>query len=142
MQAQVQVFLLNYEYSQSYADENFDGKESADNRKMDWEDELVINELSGAHSFKDASTYVLQGMKNEAPFAEEIPNMMCWEFNTNKGENVVIACSKEIVEEHHFEENEKGFVLKVYLKSDEPLSNPIPGVYIAAKSFPESLIDA
>ena len=43
MKCTIHVYLLNELYSQEIADNNHDGKESADNKKYIWEDELSIN---------------------------------------------------------------------------------------------------
>lgn len=142
MQAEVHFYLLNYDFSQEYADANHDGLESANNRKIDWEDELAISELKSDYVVKENGSYFLQGEKNNKPFSEEIENMFLISFNTEDNGQLEIGCSNEILESHNIEKTEDGLLVKVYLKSDEPLSNPIPGIYIAAKRFPESLIDA
>ena len=142
MQAQVHFYLLNYDFSQEYADANHNGNESPDNRQFDWEDELAIKKLSSNYTTVKHSTYVLRGFRNDKPFQEEIENMFLISFMTEDGEGLAIGCSHEILESYKIEELDEGLLIAVFLKSDEPLSNPTPGIYIAAKRFPESLMNA
>lgn len=142
MQAEVHFYLLNYDFSQEFADAHHAGEESANNRKIDWEDELAINDLETEHQVKNDSSYFLKGVKNGESFSEEIENMFLILFKTKSGEELMIGCSNEILDNYFIDETKNGLVIKIYLKSDEPLSNPLPGIYIAAKRFPENLIDA
>ena len=142
MQVEVHFYLLNYDFSQEFADANHDGKESPNNRKIDWEDELAINNLKADYEVKKFASYFLKGEKNGKPFSEEIENMFLISFNTEDEGQLEIGCSNEILESHSIEKTNDSLLVKVYLKSDEPLSNPIPGIYIAAKRCPENLIDA
>jgi hypothetical protein len=142
MKIEAHFYLLNYDFSQEYADANHNGKESENNRIMDWEDELEITEVSSNYVVTESTSYYLKGEKNNQPFSEEIKNMFLISFETDSGDQLNIGCSNEILSSHNIVSKEGGLVINVFLKSDEPLSNPVPGIYIAAKRFPDSLIDA
>ena len=43
MNCKIHIYLLNDLFSQELADAEFNGKESADNLRYEWEDELEIN---------------------------------------------------------------------------------------------------
>lgn len=142
MQVEVHFYLLNYDFSQEYADANHGGKESENNRKMDWEDELLIRDLQNGYDVIEDAVYSLKGDKNGQSFSEKIENMFLISFKTASGDLLEIGCSNEILQLHEIEGIGEGIIIKIFLKSDEPLSNPVPGIYIAAKRFPDSLIDA
>ena len=38
------------------------------------------------------------------------------------------------------EEKEDETVIRIYLKDYEPMSNPVPGIYIASQEFPKELV--
>ena len=52
------------------------------------------------------------------------------------GQQGAFAVSESILDSYTFQ----GDKLEVFLKDYEPMSNPIPGVYIASKEFPKELI--
>lgn len=134
-------YLLNDHFSIEHANENFNGKESELNRRYEWEDELEIKtEVSDVH-VEENGTFVLQGdLPDGDAFSNEIPKMRL--FNIANGEKVVaqLACSESIISSFDLEKSEEGFVVKIYIKDDEPLANPVPGIYIAAQEFPKELI--
>jgi hypothetical protein len=51
-----------------------------------------------------------------------------------------VGCSESILQELHIIRNEQETIIEIHLKDYEPLSNPIPGIYIGSKSFPKELI--
>ena len=134
-------YLLNDHFSIEHANENFNGEESELNRRHEWEDELEIKtEVSDVH-VEENGTYLLQGeLPDGDAFSNEIPSMRL--FNIANGEKVVaqLACSESIISSFDIEKSEEAFVVKIYIKDDEPLANPVPGIYIAAQEFPKELI--
>ena len=52
-----------------------------------------------------------------------------------------MACSESIVESFEFLDEAGNKRLNVYLKEEEPHTNPIPGIYIALQEFPKELAD-
>jgi hypothetical protein len=134
-------YLLNDHFSIEHANENFNGEESELNRRHEWEDELEIKtEVSDVH-VEENGTYVLQGeLPDGNSFSNSISKMRL--FNIANGEQVVaqLACSESILSSFDIEKSHEAFVVKIYIKDDEPLANPVPGIYIAAQEFPKELI--
>jgi hypothetical protein len=134
-------YLLNDHFSIEHANENFNGEESELNRRHEWEDELEIKtEVSDIH-VEENGTYVLQGeLPDGNSFSNSISKMRL--FNIANGEQVVaqLACSESIISSFDIEKSDEAFVVKIYIKDDEPLANPVPGIYIAAQEFPKELI--
>ncbi|MFT6503134.1 MAG: hypothetical protein ACJASQ_003266 [Crocinitomicaceae bacterium] len=134
-------YLLNDHFSIEHANENFNGEESELNRRHEWEDELEIKtEVSDVH-VEENGTYVLQGeLPDGDSFSNSISKMRL--FNIANGEQVVaqLACSESIISSFDIEKSDEAFVVKIYIKDDEPLANPVPGIYIAAQEFPKELI--
>jgi hypothetical protein len=50
-----------------------------------------------------------------------------------------MACSESIVENFELTDEDGGKRLNVYLKEEEPHTNPIPGIYVALQEFPKEL---
>lgn len=140
MTCRIHFYLLNDHFSQEYADQHNDGNESEMNRKYQWEDELAINVAHTDIEVIENGKYVLQGtLPDEKPFQHEIESMRL--FNVVNDSEVIaqLACSESTLDSFELSGNEEK-VLKVYLKGEEPLSNPVTGIYIAAQEFPKELI--
>ena len=58
---------------------------------------------------------------------------------TNGVEGALVV-SESILDSYDFNVSDEKSILNVYLKDYEPLANPLPGVYIATKEFPNQLI--
>lgn len=136
----IHFYLLNDDFSQEYADMHNDGKESEMNRLYEWEDELEITAPVDEVKVEEGE-YVLRGQRGESVFEEVIPEMSLFKLESDGKLIATLACSSLLLNEYKKEDVGGNLILKVYLKDKEPLSNPIPGVYIAAKHFPESLIE-
>ncbi|NRA12227.1 MAG: hypothetical protein HRT57_09765 [Crocinitomicaceae bacterium] len=141
MNCKAHFYLLNDHFSVEHANENFNGEESELNRKHQWEDELEIKtEVSDVH-VEENGIYVLQGsLPDGGSFNHDVKKMKL--FNIANGEQVVaqLACSESILSSFDVEKNDDGLIVKIYIKDDEPLANPVPGVYIAVQEFPKELI--
>ncbi len=142
MHCTVRVYLHNDHFSQEYADEHNNGQESELNRRFEWEDELEIKQAVVRVEEFVEDEVVLQGtMPDGAPFHETVPNMRRFILFDEEGTPVAqIACSECLFDT--FEEIVEGdnMEVRVYLKDREPLSNPVPGIYIAARDYPKTLI--
>lgn len=134
--------LLNYDFSQEHADANHNGEPSENNRLYDWEDELALkNEIIDLIVERESS-YFLQGTYSDGKsFSEEVKNMMIFKAIGSDNSETLFACSEETVEMYSIEKNENHINLIVDLSEREPVSNPIPGIYIASQAFPKNLID-
>jgi hypothetical protein len=140
MRCTVHFYKLNYDFSPEFAEAHHEGKPSENNRLYDWEDELAVK--SDIVSFKviENQTFKLQGERGGEPFEEEVKNVMLFEFTDENDTATVMACSHSVVKEYKVEEEEETLKLAIFLEELEPLTNPIPGVYIAVQEFPKSLI--
>jgi len=141
MTCKAHFYLLNDHFSIEHANENFNGEESELNRKHQWEDELEINtDVTDVH-VDENGTYVLQGtLPDGNSFSHDVTQMRL--FNIANNEQVVaqLACSESIISSFDIEKENDVLVVKVYIKDDEPLANPVAGVYIAVQEFPKELI--
>ena len=135
------AYLLNDNYSQEHADAQHGGNESENNRKYLWEDELRINADIDEVILHENGIYFLKGEYPKGSFFEyDVPEMLLYEFKIKGSEPIFLGASKQIVYKHQLNENEDGYKLLIYLKDNEPFSDPIPGIYIASKSFPKALV--
>jgi hypothetical protein len=128
-------------YSQELADEQHEGNQSIDNIKYEWEDELSISsDVISVTELSDVA-YPLAGMNehNEA-FQFDIPNMRLFEIQSSDAPKVYIGASESIVSSSTVEKTDESYTIEIFLKDYEPMSNPTPGIFIAAKSFPKELI--
>jgi hypothetical protein len=79
-------------------------------------------------------------MPDGSAFSHDVENMFLFEIKSSDAPSTFIGASKSIVEEHELIKEETRFVIRLFLKDYEPMSNPIPGIYIASKEFPKALI--
>ena len=141
MRCKVHFFLLNDDFSQEYADMHYDGKESEMNRRFEWEDELGITaDVSKWNELTTTEVPIAGVLPDGEQFEEILPNMRSIELF--EGDTLVarLAASEILIDRIQYEENGDDLAISVYLKDKEPLSNPVPGIYIAARDFPERLI--
>ena len=142
MQLNVHFYMLNEHFSQDHADAQHNGEESENNLKYEWEDELAIS-----HSVKSLTpirkgVYTIQGiLGDDKQFAYDIPETLVFNIEGEDGSMTQMACSEILVENFEVLEIEGGKRLNVYLKEEEPHTNPIPGIYIALQEFPKELAD-
>ncbi len=138
MAYKVKVYMLNPHFSQEHADAQHGGKETENNKYLDWEDELEINNVEEAPEFEIKGKYILRGVRGEnEEFSFEIPEMNLFHFKDVEGNVLDLGCSESLYEKHLMDEENK--ILELYLKG-EPYANPIAGVYIASLDFPTELI--
>tara|TARA_B110000285_G_scaffold189268_1_gene215857 strand:- start:191 stop:613 length:423 start_codon:yes stop_codon:yes gene_type:complete len=140
MNCRIHLYLLNEHFSIEHADANHDGEESDMNRKFEWEDELNVKNVLGVQEIENG-IYVLQGSVSEGEsFAYDVPKMRVFEIETTEGK-LQVGCSESILDSSELEKNETEFSIKILIKDYEPMSNPVPGVFIAAQEFPKELVD-
>lgn len=136
----INVFMNNELYSQEFADEHHAGEESADNKLFEWEDELNIREEIAEVDVEEKATFTLYGEKSDGQsFGIEIPNMLIFNFISEKNDVTQIACSQSLMSNYELIIQDK--LLTIFLKG-EPYANPIPGLYLASKEFPKELISS
>lgn len=140
MRFTARFYKLNDDFSPEFAEANNEGKPSENNRMYEWEDELLLkNDIKSIEVIEDG-TYTLKGEQNGKPFEEPINGMILFNIIGEDNSITQMACSQVLVERYNTKE-EESLSLDVFFKGDEPLSNPIPGVYVALQDFPKSLID-
>ena len=133
----VSVFLKSSSFSEAYANEKHDGKDSPENIRYEWEDEFKV---VGDVVLKDVlrnQEFVLAGeMGEDETFSFTISDMMQFQFEGD-GEISSLVFSERSVDEYvvDLEKNK----LTVYLNDIEDVENPVSGVYIAAADFPKAL---
>lgn len=133
-------YKLNDDFSPEYAEAQNNGEPSANNRLYEWEDELALKNQIISVETEEKSAFILRGQRDGNEFEEKIDDMTIFNIVGEDGSVTEMACSRELIEKYELLENNE-FKLEVFLKGTEPLSNPIPGVYIALQKFPKSLID-
>ncbi len=140
MNCRIHLYLLNEHFSVEHANANHDGEESEMNRKFEWEDELNVKNVLGVQELEN-SIYVLQGSNADGnSFSYDVAKMRVFEIETSDG-NLQVGCSESILDSCELIKNATDFTIKILIKDYEPMSNPVPGVFIAAQEFPKELID-
>jgi len=140
MTCRIHFYLLNDHFSQEYADERNNGEPTEMNRKYLWEDEFTIKTSVTKVDARDFEMYPLQGKRGEEAFTEEVADMRLFYLMDMDAPVAVVGCSEVLLDSYSIQENEDEIVLEAYMKGEEPLANPVTGIYIASRYFPESLI--
>ncbi|RFC54935.1 hypothetical protein [Brumimicrobium aurantiacum] len=141
MKCTARFYKMNYDFSPEFAEAHHDGNESENNRFYDWEDELALtNEVKDIEVIEEG-VYQLQGEKGGEAFTEDIKNVVLFNIIGEDDSVTQMACSKSLVMKFDVEKTENEINLSVYLEEMEPLTNPIPGIYIAIQDFPKFLVD-
>ena len=141
MECKIHVYLLNEHFSAEHAEAHHNGEESENNLKYEWEDEFYVTSSVESVEIHENVSFPLQGeMPDGSAFSHDVENMFLFEIKSLDAPSTFIGASKSIVEEHELIKEETRFVIRLFLKDYEPMSNPIPGIYIASKEFPKALI--
>jgi cytolysin (calcineurin-like family phosphatase) len=141
MNCKIHIYLINDLFSQEIADELHNGKESADNLRYEWEDELEINVAVQRVTEHENGTYTLAGYdENNESFSYAISEMHLFEIESDGNPSTFVGGSKSIIDHCSYEHQDQTHTIRIYLKDYEPMANPVPGIFIASKSFPKSLI--
>lgn len=128
--------LLNENFSPEYAEANFNGEESENNPKFEWEDELEVSNVKNFQITRNATLPLNGILPNDEPFSVEIQQVFVIEITTFENQIAYLGVSESILEDFEQNENE----IKIFIKDYEPHGNPMPGVYIASKEFPKELV--
>lgn len=141
MNCKIHIHLLNELFSQELADAQHNGKETADNLRYEWEDELEItSEVTSVEEHK-AATYTLAGYdENNTLFSYEIEDMHLFEIHSVGDPIAYVGASQSIVDHCTHSTDSNGHTIRIFLKDYEPMANPVPGIFIASKAFPKALI--
>lgn len=141
MNCTINVYLLNDHFSQEHADAHHEGAPSENNRKYLWEDELNIkSKVTDIQEHKMVG-FPLQGvLPNGEQFNHQVQNMRLFEITSKNEAPTFVGCSESILESTSINRVNDSYELVINIKDNEPLANPIPGIYIASKEFPKELI--
>jgi hypothetical protein len=135
----VQVFLKNPSFSEEYAAENHEGKDSPENIRFEWEDEFAIRGEFSDVETKRYEEYTLSGEQGEdKPFHVVFKDVFIFHFISKEGITPLVF-PEAAVDEYVLNRETKR--LKVYLNDKEQIENPIPGIYLFRKDFPKELRD-
>ncbi|MBP5984304.1 MAG: hypothetical protein KA734_11295 [Fluviicola sp.] len=133
----VSVFLKSSSFSEAYANEKHDGKDSPENIRYEWEDEFkVVGDIVLKEVLRNQEFVLAGEMGEDETFSFTISDMMQFQFEGD-GEISSLVFSERSVDEYvvDLEKNK----LTVYLNDIEDVENPVSGVYIAAADFPKAL---
>jgi hypothetical protein len=137
----VNVYLLNEHFSPEYAEAQHNGKESENNLRYEWEDEFAItSDVLSVTAIENASLPLQGEMPDGQIFSHEVSKMLLFEIASSDAPTTFVGASASIVDSYEIDQSGKDMHLKIFLKDYEPMSNPIPGIYIASKEFPKELI--
>ena len=141
MRFRAHFYLLNDDFSQEFADKYHKGEPTENNRLYDWQDELVLkNEVTSVQVERHA-TYTLKGQDQEGNlFEETIKDMVVFFIKGEDGSTTEMACSERLLFMYEIDRGLEEIKLSVVMNEKEPLTNPIPGVYIAVVDFPTHLM--
>lgn len=133
----IQVFLKNNSFSEDYALEKHEGKDSPENIRYEWEDEFRLTDASDVLEIVRDQPFILAGeMGENKPFHYEIQDVIQFIFHGEEGATAVVF-SEKCLDEYVIDHDRKR--LTVYLNDDEVVENPVPGVYIVLSAFPKEL---
>lgn len=140
MRFTARFYKLNDDFSPEYAEAQNNGEPSQNNRLFEWEDELALKNDIKNIEVEENAVFTLRGVRNGNEFEEQIEGMILFNIVGQDDSVTQMACSQELIEKYEVNEG-NDLQLEVYLKGEEPLSNPVPGIYIALQQFPKNLID-
>lgn len=133
----VHVYLKNASFSEEYASENHEGKDSPENIRHEWEDEFAIRGEISDVEVKRHEEYTLSGEQGEGtPFHVVFTDVFMFHFIAKEGITPLVF-PESAVDEYTLDKEKR--VLNVYLNDDEVIENPIPGIYLHGKDFPKEL---
>ncbi len=141
MKVTINVKLVNSKFNQAYADKENEGEETEDNIKYLWEDEFEVQGDVAQFKVLNNATYLLKGLyPNDDEFCFEIPDMTVLECTMEDGSVTQMPFSKKAISKTEKDQNKKGMLFQVYLKSSREVVNPMTGVYILKDDYPEELM--
>ena len=141
MKVTITVKEVNPDFDHDLADRKHGGDETADNILYNWEDEFVISGDVTDFKVRNNMAYELkvQGEEGES-VTYEIPSMMLVDCHLSNGEMTTCAFSRSLVKDSKKVVSGKGDIhFYVFLKGKRTCVNPVPGIYIDGRDFPEQL---
>lgn len=138
MKATIHIKLVNGDFSQSIADDFYEGDASEDNIKYLWEDELYFNNIN---SFKinNNAQYELNYAIGEATKEHIVSNLTIIEGIADTATQQIIVSKKLIKSTNKITTPTNDVVFELILKDNIDFYNPTDGMYIIATDFPKEL---
>lgn len=140
MKLNLHFFLLNENFSPEYAEANHNGQETENNQKYEWEDELDVTDLKSYEILRNSSIPLEGKLPTDEDFSVEFSDMFTLELTTDTNQKARLGVSESIFESYELIEIEDGFTINIFIKDYEPHGNPVPGIYVASKEFPQELV--
>ena len=140
MKCKIYFYCVNELFSQEYANMHHNGMESHDNFKFEWEEELAISSEVLEYSQEIKGTYLLRGEIDNRLFEEKVVNMRIVQLSISDGSTIQVGCSESILDKLDLKTSNDILEISFFLKDYEPYANPVKGIYIASKEFPENLM--
>lgn len=140
MKLTITIKEVNSEFDYEYAEKSHNGRESSDNIKYNWEDQLeLINDITDL-KIRNRAVYILRGERDGQPFEYEIPDMTILDCTGADGSLTQFAFSRRILKDTKKSVTKEGDVqFFVFLKDSAEQVNPVEGIYIHADDFPIDL---
>ncbi|CAN5401115.1 hypothetical protein BH09BAC5_BH09BAC5_04850 [soil metagenome] len=140
MKVTITVKEVNPDFDQEFADRENDGHESEENIRYNWEDEFEVKDDIKDFGIRNNENYLLEGIKEEKPFAFEIPAMTIIECVGENGVVTKFAASRKLIKDTKKNIEKNGDIhFFLFLKGNHGHVTPIPGIYVSAKDFPKEL---
>ena len=140
MKVTITVKEVNPEFDRELAEKQHGGKESEDNILYTWEDEFDISGDVKDFKIRNNASYDLQVQEEDETATYTIEGMMLVDAHLADGAITTCAFSRSLVKDTKKVISKKGDIhFYVFLKGSKQIVNPIPGIYIAGKDFPEGL---
>lgn len=138
MKATIHIKLVNGDFSQSIADDFYEGDASEDNIKYLWEDELYFNNIN---SFKinNNAQYELNYAIGDATKEHIVSNLTIIEGIGTTATQQIIVSKKLIKSTNKITTPANDVVFELILKDNIDFYNPTDGMYIIATDFPKEL---
>ncbi len=144
MKLHITVKQQNPEFDQQYANQYHFGKESDGNWRYNLNDGFEVRENIKDFTVLDEEDFKLAGLKKNEEFEIPIPNMTVINCLTTDNRKVqVAAISKSLIKKKQITPNKKYNLTRIYfyLTEQNEFIHPFKIIYIAAKDYPNELLD-
>ena len=140
MKVTITVKEVNPDFDQELADRIYEGKESDNNILYNWEDQFEVTVPVREFKIENNTTYELRGYRGETPFVYAIPGMTVINCIHEDGTVTQFAASRKLIKDTKKNVNKAGDVhFFLFLRGKKEIINPVNGVYILEKDFPNEL---
>ena len=141
MKVQINFKLINPDFSQEYANQYQEGKESESNWKYSWAVGYELKDVKSV-SLIENEDYVLRGKLSDSEFEFHIPNVLIYRCEMENGTKEDFAVSKSVINKTHQANNEKYKTTRFYFYINEKPSSVELGknLIVDEKDIPKELL--